>query len=118
MRSLLSITAVVFLISINAFAGGICTEAGFVNGDIQSSIATQGSTYTPRCLRVLVGSKVTISASKYHPLAPGNGSKGIIPATETTVEILFDSAGTYPYFCSNHGSFSGEGMTGEIQVVK
>ena len=96
-----------------------CHDEDFVLGDSTSSIAIQGRSYTPRCLKILAGSSVTIVASKRHPLSPQTGNlKNPIHPTETTESFVFHQPGHFGYFCTDHGSPDGRGMAGEILVVE
>jgi plastocyanin len=113
--TLASLTA----LTMSPLANAQCMDADFVDADTQSSIAFQGRSYTPRCLRVLAGSEVTIAASRRHPLAPQIGNdKNPIRFTESTETYVFDEPGRYGYFCTDHGTQDGRGMAGEIIVVE
>ena len=73
--------------------------------------------YTPNCLKVKAGQKVTWNgAFDNHPLMPLNGDSGnpiTLTNTGTTKEFTFGAAGTYGFGCQFH-SFA---MFGAIQVV-
>jgi plastocyanin len=115
------ISQIIIMFTLPAVAGfGVvsgCEEEDYVVGDLVASVATQGMAYTPRCLKVVVGSTVTLSASAFHPLAPiGESTNPIRPAQDTQV-VEFQQPGVFGYFCPHHGSADGEGMAGAIWVV-
>jgi plastocyanin len=95
-----------------------CQEQDYVLADQVASIAINGRGYTPRCLKVRVGTQVTISASSHHPLAPQAQALNPIPDSESTVTVEFLEPGTFGYFCVAHGNDQGEGMAGSILVVE
>lgn len=95
-----------------------CQEADYMLADLVSSVSIQGMSYTPKCIQVKVGSRVTITASKRHPLAPQAQSGNPIKATERTQEYTFSEAGFFGYYCDKHGDASGEGMAGAVWVVE
>jgi len=80
-----------------------------------------GDRYSPDCIRVKLGQSVTFEGTFFsHPLAQGCGP---VPAlleasTNNTFTVTFDQGlGVYGYFCTQHGSQSGSGMAGAIEVV-
>lgn len=89
-------------------------------------IAAQGLTYSPPCLTIAAGQTVRFQGSlSSHPLAPGNlehpdaGSADTpIRATSSgqSVEFVFPSAGTFPYYCELHSFGAGQGMAGVVHV--
>lgn len=92
-----------------------CEESDYVDGDIKSSIVTQGLSYTPKCLRIVVGSEVTIAASGHHPLAPlVSDENNPIEESSESVTVTFDEVGVFGYKCVNHEA---AGMVGAIMVV-
>lgn len=96
-----------------------CAMEDYVEADMMSSIAFSGRSYTPKCLKVLVGSEVTISASKNHPLlSQGKNPLNPIFETESTQAFMFNDTGFFGYFCDRHGNAQGEGMAGSIWVVE
>ena len=95
-----------------------CSEADYVVADLESSVAVQGFSYTPRCLKVVVGSQVTIAASGHHPLAPQAQGNNPIMETENTQTYEFNEPGVFGYFCTRHGDEDGTGMAGSIWVVE
>jgi plastocyanin len=79
--------------------------------------------YSPRCLTVHAGSSVTWSGDfASHPLMPAT-SRGTTPSpimptsTGTSATVMFPNAGLYPYYCNFHGSPTGAGMAGVVQVI-
>ena len=96
-----------------------CSIDDYVVADTISSIAFSGGSYTPKCLKILIGSEVTVSASKRHPLfSQGVNPLNPITATETTKSFEFNDPGFFGYFCDKHGDASGSGMAGSIWVVE
>ncbi|MER2566703.1 MAG: hypothetical protein ABTQ32_38625 [Myxococcaceae bacterium] len=80
--------------------------------------------YTPACVRVRFGQSVTFQGGDFgsHPMSQACGPV-ILPAFEqssgTSASITFDKAlGVFGYFCTHHGSASGSGMAGAIEVVR
>ncbi len=99
-----------------------CTAAQFVQGAATNHITTAGMTFTPKCLRVKLGSSVTIDGSSHHPLASmsdiggarnpfATGSSFNTPQTR-----VMNTAGAFGYFCNVHGNPDGSGMAGVIIV--
>ncbi len=95
-----------------------CQPDDYVLADIQGAVGIQGHSYTPKCLKVLKGSTITITANKKHPLAPQNKMNNPIQQTESTKSYTFDQTGVYGYFCIDHGDSNGNGMAGTIWVVE
>lgn len=80
--------------------------------------------YSPACVRVRFGQSVTFQGGDFgsHPMTQACGPI-TMPAFEQSsgaaVSITFDKAlGVFGYFCTNHGSASGSGMAGAIEVVR
>ena len=96
-----------------------CEETDYEDASAVASVTTKGLNYVAKCLRVSVGSTVTIAASGTHPLAPLADGRADNPITETssTKTFSFDKKGTYGYFCERHGDDTGKGMAGAILVV-
>jgi plastocyanin len=84
--------------------------------DSPPSVSTPGNAYSPACLRVAVGSTVTIEASVAHPLEPrGGGTPGNpIPAQIDSARVMFGTPGFYPFLCPEHVD---QGMLGVIWVT-
>ncbi len=94
-------------------------------GPVQVRFPAGGeNNYSPQCVRLHLGQQVSFQGSfGSHPLDQGCGPlPGVVPTVESgssPVVVTFDSAlGTFGYYCQNHGSPSGGGMAGAIQVVK
>jgi plastocyanin len=83
---------------------------------------TLGNIYSPACLLVAKGATVTFTGSfTVHPLqASTRGTTGNpIPSTSsgTAATATFAAAGFFPFYCTVHGSDSGTGMAGVVQVT-
>lgn len=106
-----------------------CDEAAFVDRSGAGASRTVmfggglGTIYSPKCISIAPGQMVTFSGDfGLHPLRNGTaanqnaGSPGN-PITSTmagtTVTFTFNSAGTYPYLCLNHGAMN---MVGVVRV--
>lgn len=111
-------------------AGGLpdlsgCTVATATDGTTGAqtvSIPASKLEYTPKCLKVKVGTVVTFEGSGIlHPLAPGsNGTAGnpIPSSKEASVAVTFAAAGAFSYYCANHGADGAtSGMVGAVYVV-
>jgi plastocyanin len=82
-----------------------------------------GNVYTPKCILIATGQGVTFSgAFTTHPLKAGTltdanagspSSPIAMTSSGTAATFTFNTAGTYPYFCTVHGSF---GMSGVVRV--
>jgi plastocyanin len=81
--------------------------------------------YTPKCIRIAAGETVTFSgAFAEHPLVGGeimgfdavpDPSSPITPTSSgSTKDVLFESGGTYPFYCDFHGVT--QGMVGAVLV--
>jgi plastocyanin len=83
------------------------------------SFSGGGFAYTPKCLRVKAGTAVTFNGSfSFHPLAQACGPASEITATSSgsSASFLFKAPGLYAYYCTAHGSATGTGMAGAIEV--
>jgi plastocyanin len=73
--------------------------------------------YSPQCLKVTAGTRVSIQASSMHPLsglATGSANNPILPGGKTTEQMVtFGTAGFYPYQCDVHFTI---GMKGVVWV--
>lgn len=85
--------------------------------------ATTTNQFTPATLEVPVGTTVTWkNEGNFHTVTGGNGTPdpaspigdNTLAAAGDTVEVTFDKAGTFPYYCRPHISL---GMKGEIVVT-
>jgi plastocyanin len=82
-----------------------------------------GNRYSPSCLRVNLGQTVTFSGGDFsvHTLEQGCGpAMGIIGAgSGQSFSVTFNQGlGLYGYYCQQHGSANGSGMSGSIEVVR
>jgi plastocyanin len=94
--------------------------------DADRTVRPMGSTgYTPRCLRVRVGQRVTFEMDfGTHPLVAGiphgptGGATSPNPiAGQTTgmsYGLAFTAEGFFPFYCNRHGHV---GMAGVVRVV-
>lgn len=102
-----------------AYAG--CTKFTDLTGMASTTVAFgSGFNYTPECLRVDVGTTVTLPGASIHPLGQGCGAQdvGIAAAGATTDQtVTFDTVGTYGFFCMFHGAPDGTGMAMAVEVV-
>ena len=81
---------------------------------------TQGDTYSPACILIRSGQTVTFSGDfTAHPLNESCGPSSVFQEVSqgSTASFTFCATGTYGYYCRNHGTVSGNGMAGAIQVV-
>lgn len=78
-----------------------------------------GFSYSPSCLRVDVGTAVTLPGASFHPLAQGCGMEdvGIADGATTNQTVTFTTAGTYGFYCMFHGAPDGSGMAMLVEVV-
>lgn len=107
-----------------AFAGCVAfTDLTAPDADRTISFQGGNDRYTPKCIRVRFGQSVTFSGSSFstHPLTQACGPSVDIQrvSSGSTTSVAFDQAlGVYGYFCTAHGSSSGSGMAGAIEVVR
>lgn len=77
--------------------------------------------YSPKCVRVRLGQTVTFQGDfGPHPMTQACGPvTGLFNASSgSSLSVTFTEAlGTYGYYCTQHGSQSGTGMAGAIEVV-
>ena len=96
--------------------------------DIESTeitIGFQGSSYDPACIRVKIGTSVTLPASTRHPMQAAvdfnsvlNPFRNLSDHVENQTRILND-LGFFGYYCTRHGNLSdGSGMGGMIWVIE
>ena len=82
------------------------------------NISISGFSYSNADCKIKVGDKVTLPAQASHPLLGAGEAGNPVSATDAVTantEFTFSKAGTYVYFCKNHGSPTG-GMKGTITV--
>lgn len=121
-----ALTAFALLFAAPSFAAEIagCKDADYVTltGPAVTIKAGRGS-YSPKCARVAPGTQVTIEASTFHPLQAMADIEGVPNPFRTAgrgatsaLSQSLPQAGTYGYFCENHGDIDGSGMAGSIRV--
>lgn len=87
------------------------------DGGGESAVTVAGFAFEPVTLTVATGTTVvwTNEDSTLHTVTPGDadaGFGGSLDTSGSTVEAVFDTAGTFEYFCAIHTS-----MTGSITVT-
>lgn len=93
------------------------TESAYTS--VGTAVSIVGFGYSPACLRVTAGARVSIEAETFHPLAAstlGTSPSPIPSNAPATATYSFPNPGFYPYYCSNHGTNAGDGMAGVIWV--
>lgn len=106
-----------------------CQEQDYIDilpGNSIFTIALQGSSYTPKCLRIKKGTSIAIQASSRHPLQgiPDLDSNLVNPIYDElggAVEnrtYTFNDVGVFGYYCLAHGNDAGQGMAGAIYVTE
>lgn len=96
-----------------------CDESSFVTAEGSVHIAIEGTSYSPKCLRIKAGTQVTIDASPHHPLQGVGENNPIFDEFGGAVSpktVVFDQSGEYGYFCIAHGDDTGAGMAATILV--
>ncbi len=86
-------------------------------------VGKTGLTFSPKCVKVSKGTKVTFSSTvgfESHPLRSACGPSSVIKNTDTgtSVEFTMGAEGDYGYYCNFHGASDGTNMAGMIQVAK
>jgi plastocyanin len=81
-----------------------------------------GNRYSPDCVRVRLGQSVLFTGGDFnvHELAQACGpvSNVVRASSGTSATINFSvGLGLYGFYCTQHGSASGSGMAGAIEVV-
>lgn len=100
-----------------------CNSASdYVEGSMVNFGGALGQRYSPQCLRVRAGSMVNfVGEFTGHPLqAATHGSSGNpIPSVNSGLSraVTFATPGFYPYYCTFHGTATGGGMAGVVQVI-
>ena len=82
-----------------------------------------GDRYSPDCVRVRLGQTVTFSGGDFsaHPLDQACGPVAALISARSGAQltVTFGSGlGLYGFFCDQHGTASGSGMAGAIEVVR
>jgi plastocyanin len=107
-----------------------CTASSFADLSEQAEpvvqIASEGLKFTPPCVATSPGQTLRFEGSlTAHPLAPGNAEDSAAGSPNnpierissgSSVELRFDAAGTYPYYCELHSFGAGMGMAGAVYV--
>ncbi|MBK7862286.1 MAG: hypothetical protein IPJ65_27495 [Archangiaceae bacterium] len=93
-----------------AFTEPATLEVTFPNGN---------ESYEPQCLKVHAGQSVTFSGSfASHPLSQKCGPAVVLAGQSgSNRTFTFTVPGVYGYYCTQHGTSSGSGMAGAIEVV-
>ena len=98
-----------------------CKEADYVQGGATNLVKIVGFSFSPRCLRVPVGSQVTIQAAGIHPVQGMDEINGVANplinsggGVTTPVTVTIKTAGQFGFYCENHGKPDGTGMAGAI----
>jgi plastocyanin len=80
---------------------------------------TTGTAYSPKCVKIKKDTKVTLKGNfGFHPLAQACGPSDVITnGSGTEIQFTFTAAGLFGYYCTAHGTVSGSGMAGAIEVV-
>jgi plastocyanin len=105
-----------------AFAG--CTAFTDLSAPSATRTVTFGSNhvYVPRCIRVRFGQQVTFAGSfGTHPMQQACGPATALLQNQsgTTFTVTMDQAlGVFGYYCNVHGTATGSGMAGAIEVVR
>lgn len=80
-----------------------------------------GDRYVPDCVRLKLGQTITFSgAFAPHPLEQACGPVDVLNERtgNTRSFTLTEGVGVYGFWCTQHGSSSGQGMAGAIEVVR
>lgn len=122
------------LINVQAGAPGVvvngCDSAtaddltGFLNVQVNFG-GKSGNMYSPKCIRVSLGTTVTFFGDfTIHPLLGGTVNGGVltpaasgpfVPVTNSgmSTDFLMSESGNFPYYCTVHGA---GGMNGAVFV--
>ena len=84
-----------------------------------ATVTVQNFTFEPKELTVRVGTTVTWNdVGGRHTVESADGSlKSDTLIAGGTYQKRFDTPGIYDYYCGNHGTKSGTGMTGRVVVT-
>jgi plastocyanin len=81
------------------------------------SISPSGFMWDPKCIRVSPGTMVTINGASLHPASQACGPTDAFGTSNTMpVTATLTAEGGYGFYCENHGSPTGTGMSGLILV--
>jgi plastocyanin len=97
-----------------AGVAGLVLAPGANAQGIAATVGIQDFTYTPAAVSIQPGQTVAIAAAAFHPLRV-DANAAI--ACDTNCNVTFLTAGTYTYFCFNHGGPGGVGMAGTVTVA-
>lgn len=90
-----------------------CTN--FTDGTAVTFPLGGNDVYVPKCLRVRAGQQVTFTGNfSDHPIKQACGPAQV---SGWSSAVTFTVPGVYGYFCEDHGSQGGSGMSGAIEVV-
>lgn len=94
----------------------------YSDGSAVSFGAAGARTYSPRCLRVRLGTAVAFTGDfavyALEPSAAGTASNPIPrTAAGTSLRVTFPAVGFYPYYGRDFGTAAGAGMAGVVMVV-
>lgn len=83
-------------------------------GGVAANVGIDGFTYTPANVSIQAGETVSFVATGFHPLALDDSTT--ITCSEDC-NVTFLTAGTYGFYCDNHGGPGGAGMAGTVTVT-
>lgn len=106
-RSLTVAVAATALLALPTIAGAQSTD-----------VAVTDNTFEPETVTVAVGDTVTwsVSGANPHTITAEDGSFDQAVSSGDTFEQVFDTPGTYDYYCTIHGAPGGVGMAGTVVV--
>jgi plastocyanin len=100
---------------------GIALVAAPAAGGADQAVTASGTSFNPASVSVSVGEKVTwTNTGGQHNVRFDNGSYEMPMNPEFapwTVERTFNTAGTFSYYCEQHGGPNGVGMAGTVTVT-
>src|SRR5579864_3691622 len=96
--------------------GRVMARPGAVGAAAVASVTMQNFTFEPRELTVGAGTTVTwTNAGGRHTVESADGFlKSDTLIGGQTYQKRFDTPGVFDYYCGNHGTKSGTGMTGRV----
>ena len=99
--------------------GRAASAAGAPGPAAVATVTVQNFTFEPRELTVRAGTTVTwTDLGGRHTVESADGFlKSDTLIAGQTYQKRFDAAGVYDYYCGNHGTKSGTGMTGRVVVT-
>lgn len=105
----------------NAFSG--CTSFVDLTADPSPTIRfpVGGDRYAPACVRLRLGQVVHFEGGfSSHPMQQTCGPvrDEVRASSGQRLDVALSGLGVYGYFCQRHGSASGSGMAGAIEVVR